>query len=79
MELGKKGTGAVLVVPVSFVSDHIETLQEIDIAYREVAARSGIKEFRRVRSLNLDPEFINALANMVMRKANRQSSIVNRQ
>jgi protoporphyrin/coproporphyrin ferrochelatase len=73
MELGKKGIAAVLVVPISFVSDHIETLQEIDIAYREVAVKSGIREFRRVPSLNLDPGFIDALANLVMKNVNRKS------
>ncbi len=63
-ELGKKGKTSVLVVPVSFVSDHIETLQEIDIQYRDLAVKSGIREFRRVASLNLHPKFIEALANL---------------
>jgi protoporphyrin/coproporphyrin ferrochelatase len=66
-ELGKTGKTAVLVVPVSFVSDHIETLQEIDISYREIAAKSGIREFRRVPSLNTYPSFIGALADMVLK------------
>ncbi len=66
-ELGRKGTASVLVVPVSFVSDHIETLQEIDIAYREIALNAGITEFRRVPALNVDPRFINALADWVLR------------
>jgi protoporphyrin/coproporphyrin ferrochelatase len=66
-ELGKNGKTAVLVVPVSFVSDHIETLQEIDISYREIAAKAGIREFRRVPSLNLYPAFIGALADLVLK------------
>jgi ferrochelatase len=61
-EMGRRGTDKVLAVPISFVSDHIETLQEIDIAYRELALQSGIKEFRRADSLNLHPKFIDALA-----------------
>ena len=65
-ELGRTGTTRVLVVPVSFTSDHIETLQEIDIVYRDLAARSGIKEFHRVPSLNLYPKFIDALADRVL-------------
>jgi protoporphyrin/coproporphyrin ferrochelatase len=68
-ELGKKENPAVLVIPISFVSDHIETLQEIDIAYREIALRSGIREFRRVPSLNQSPGFIDALANLVIKSS----------
>lgn len=66
-DMGRKGIGRVLAVPVSFVSDHIETLQEIDIAYRELALRSGIGEFQRADSLNLNPKFIDALATIVSR------------
>ncbi len=62
VSLGREGNKRVLVVPISFVSDHIETLQEIDIQYKELAARSGIREFRRAASLNLHPKFIAALA-----------------
>jgi protoporphyrin/coproporphyrin ferrochelatase len=62
VQLGREGNTRVLVIPISFVSDHIETLQEIDIQYKELATQSGIREFRRVASLNLHPKFINALA-----------------
>jgi protoporphyrin/coproporphyrin ferrochelatase len=65
--LGQDAKTSVLTVPISFVSDHIETLQEIDIAYREVALASGIREFRRIPALNVHPEFIAALANLVMK------------
>lgn len=64
--LGEKGTKEIVVVPISFISEHIETLQEIDIEYREVAEEAGIKNFRRVPALNTDPDFINALGNMVI-------------
>jgi protoporphyrin/coproporphyrin ferrochelatase len=67
IELGKKGNSSVLVVPVSFVSDHIETLQEIDIQYKDLAFKSGIREFHRVPSLNLLPAFIDALANLALK------------
>jgi ferrochelatase len=67
-ELGHKGITNILVVPVSFVSDHIETLQEIDIAYKELAIESGIREFRRAASLNVHPKFIDALAELAIRK-----------
>ncbi|HTY63969.1 MAG TPA: ferrochelatase [Acidobacteriota bacterium] len=62
VRLGQAGNARVLAVPVSFVSDHIETLQEIDIQYKELAAQSGICEFRRADSLNVHPKFIAALS-----------------
>jgi ferrochelatase len=62
VQLGREGNTRVLVIPISFVSDHIETLQEIDIQYKELAAQSGIREFRRAASLNVHPKFIAALA-----------------
>ncbi len=61
-KFGKTGVDRLLTIPISFVSDHIETLQEIDILYKQVAADAGIKEFRRAPSLNLHPKFIEALA-----------------
>jgi protoporphyrin/coproporphyrin ferrochelatase len=67
VEFGRRGVGKVLVVPISFVSDHIETLQEIDILYRQLAADSGIPEFQRAASLNLYPKFIEALADIAIR------------
>ena len=65
-ELGDKGVKDLVVVPISFVSEHIETLQEIDIEYRELAEESGIHNFRRVPALNTNPVFINALAELVL-------------
>ena len=66
-EIGRRGGSRVLMVPISFVSDHIETLQEIDILYRELALKSGIREFHRAPSLNVNPKFIEALANITLR------------
>jgi len=65
-ELGKKGVQDMVVVPISFVSEHIETLQEIDIEYREIAEEAGIHNFRRVPALNTHPTFIKALADLVV-------------
>lgn len=65
-ELGAKNTKEIVVVPISFISEHIETLQEIDIEYRELAEESGIHNFRRVPALNTDPYFINDLGDMVI-------------
>ena len=64
-ELGAKGVDEVVVVPISFVSEHIETLQEIDIEYRELAEEAGIEHFRRVPALNTHPRFIEDLADLV--------------
>jgi len=64
-ELGARGVKQLLVVPISFVSEHIETLQEIDIEYRELAHQVGIADFRRVPALNADPLFIAGLAALV--------------
>jgi ferrochelatase len=52
----------MLAVPISFVSEHIETLEEIDMEYRELAEESGIEHWRRVPALNTNPVFINDLA-----------------
>jgi protoporphyrin/coproporphyrin ferrochelatase len=65
-ELAAEGIKNLLVVPISFVSEHIETLQEIDMEYREVAEHAGIENFRRVPALNTHPVFIDDLADMVV-------------
>jgi protoporphyrin/coproporphyrin ferrochelatase len=65
LELGKRGIDDVLVVPISFVSEHIETLYELDILYKKVAKEAGVGNFRRVPALNSDPTFIRALAEIV--------------
>lgn len=64
--LGQRGVTRVLVVPLSFVSDHSETLYEIDIQYRQLAIQAGIKTFARMASLNDSPTFIRALADLVL-------------
>ena len=64
-ELGEQGVKDLVVVPISFVSEHIETLEEIDIDYRELATAAGVKNFRRVPALDTDPAFIAALTDLV--------------
>src|SRR5262249_1816049 len=64
-ELGREGVTDVLVVPLSFVSDHIETLYEVDLLFGEVAAKAGITGYRRAEALNTSPLFIDALAELV--------------
>jgi ferrochelatase len=64
-ELGGKGVRNLVVVPISFVSEHIETLEEIDIEYRELAEESGVTNWRRCPALNTDKTFIKDMADMV--------------
>nr|WP_235440978.1 ferrochelatase [Limnoraphis robusta] len=65
-ELAQQGVENLMVVPISFVSEHIETLEEIDMEYRHLAVESGIKNFYRVPALNTHPVFIEDLADMVI-------------
>ncbi len=62
---GSDGATAVVVVPVSFVSDHIETLHELDVELREVAHQAGISRFVRTEVLNDRPEVGPMLADVV--------------
>lgn len=63
-KLAEEGHKEILMVPISFVSDHLETLYEIDILYRKRAEEKGVL-LRRTESLNTSPKFIEALAGMV--------------
>lgn len=56
---------AVVVVPIAFVSDHSETLVELDIEYRHLAEKLGVPSYFRVPAQNDDPGFIAALADVV--------------
>ena len=64
-DLAAAGSRNVLVVPISFVSDHVETLHEIDIEHREEAHSLGIRNYRMMPGLNDSPAFIAALAGLV--------------
>jgi ferrochelatase len=63
--LAAAGSRNVLVVPISFVSDHVETLHEIDIEHRAQAQLLGIDNYRMMPGLNDSPAFITALAGLV--------------
>ena len=63
--LATAGKTSLLIVPVSFVSDHIETLHEIDIEYYEHAIANGIKKYVRAPSLNDGDDFMQAMADLV--------------
>ena len=64
-ELGDAGVTDVLVVPLSFVSDHIETLYEVDMLFADAARAAGITGYYRPAALNTRPLFIEALAGLV--------------
>lgn len=58
---------AVIVVPVAFVSEHSETLVELDIEYAALARDSGVPEYRRVPTVGIQQSFIDGLARLVRR------------
>ena len=66
--LAAEGVRRVVVAPISFVSDHIETLFELDQLYAEEARRAGITHYYRARSFNGDPEFAKVLR-AILRKS----------
>lgn len=70
-KIGAAGEKKVVVIAVSFVSDHIETLCEIDRQYGELAEKSGIIDFVRAPSLNVRPRFIDALETLVRVEASK--------
>jgi ferrochelatase len=65
--LGTEGVKEMLVVPISFVTEHIETLHEINIEAREVAKKFGIEVFRMMPAVGDSPLFIAALKDIVLR------------
>jgi len=64
-QLGAEKAPGALIVPISFVSDHIETLQEIDFEFRMHAEAIGLPRFERTPSLNDNEDFLQALAALV--------------
>jgi len=61
-ELAERGDTAVLIIPVAFVTDHIETLFELNMLIRDQATEHGIKHYEVSNGLNSHPLFIEALA-----------------
>jgi len=62
----------LLIVPISFVSDHVETLFELDIEYRHVAEKVGIENYIVMKGLNDSQLFIEALSDIVKEKLDEQ-------
>jgi ferrochelatase len=65
--LGHEGVKEMLVVPISFVTEHIETLHEINIEAREEARKWGIETFRMMPAVGDSPLFIDTLKDLVLR------------
>ena len=64
----KKG---IIIVPVAFVSEHSETLVELDIEYKKLAEKNGCSFYKRVPALGIEENFIKGLAELVLRKNTR--------
>jgi protoporphyrin/coproporphyrin ferrochelatase len=67
---GAEGKG-VVIAPIAFVSEHSETLVELDIEYARVAQAAGVPDYRRVPTVGVRPQFITALAGLVLDSLNR--------
>lgn len=65
-QIGAKGQG-VVIVPIAFVSEHSETLVELDVEYRAFAGKAGVKFYERVPALGIRGGFIAALGDLVAR------------
>jgi ferrochelatase len=74
-KLAQEGAKRVLVIPISFVTEHIETLHEINIEARAEAEKLDIEWFRMMPALGDSPKFIAALADLVLRALGMPSSV----
>ena len=67
-KLAKNGVKHMVVIPVAFASDHLETLFELGIEYRHVATKAGVERFEITTGLNDSPLFVDALTQLVFEK-----------
>jgi ferrochelatase len=74
-DIAARGGRSVLVVPVQFLADHLEILYDVDVGAREQAEQQGLT-FRRIASLNADPDLIEALAARARRVLKSEGSAV---
>lgn len=70
------GKGLV-VAPIAFVSEHSETLVELDIEYAKLAAECGVADYIRVPTVGTEPAFIGGLADLVLRAAQGEDVVTN--
>jgi len=74
-KLASEGVRRTLVVPISFLTEHIETLHEINIEAREQAESLGVSDFHMMPALNDSPLLIRALADLVLRAVGKRSGV----
>ena len=74
-ELGSGGAKAICVVPIAFVSEHVETLNEIDIQYAAIARDAGIAEFMRACAVKCHPSYVRSLADLTLAALQRGSTV----
>lgn len=74
-EKANEGVKYLLMVPVAFTSDHLETLFELNIEYRHLAGEKGINQFEMTEGLNDSPHFISALENLVLENISGYNSV----
>ena len=60
----------IVLIPIAFVSEHSETLVELDIEYKEIAKINGCKRYYRVPALGINKDFINSLYDLILTKSN---------
>jgi ferrochelatase len=58
----------IVLVPIAFVSEHSETLVELDIEYKELATKNGCKNYSRVPALGTNEKYIKAMSNLIINK-----------
>ena len=58
----------IVLVPIAFVSEHSETLVELDIEYKKLAEENGCKNYTRVPALGTSKDFINAMSELILKK-----------
>ena len=58
----------IVLVPIAFVSEHSETLVELDIEYKELADKNGCKHYSRVPALGINESYIKAMSNLIINK-----------
>jgi ferrochelatase len=59
----------IVLVPIAFVSEHSETLVELDIEYKEIADANGCKNYTRVPALGINEDFIKAMSELIIKKS----------
>jgi ferrochelatase len=73
--MAREGQRRMLVIPIAFLTEHIETLHEINIEAREQAESLGIEEFHMMPALNDSPLLIRALADLTLRAVGRRAGV----